>query len=288
MTVSQTPSASGILYTIVFGGSLASGVQPLFVASQPNSSPPSVVEVTAGGGGVNEVQDILLRDLFDPFTLSFGGSTTNPIAPTADQSIVAAELNALASISGSGSVDVTQGVTVDGIPMYEVTFDGGSLAGVAQPLLVVSQPNSQPPVVSVAQAGGIGALDSPSGINTWSSAITLAGNTSIGSDTDNTNTPSTLSLDVGITESVAGSQLTKVGTGIAALTGSTSNLYTGLTSVNGGTLQLAKTGGALAVPSNLTVGNGQSALGGTSLSWKATTRSCRPRPSPSTATACWT
>ncbi len=254
VTVSQTPDASGVLYTIVFGGSLTGTNPALLVASQPNSQPPSVNELQRGGGGANEVQQVLLPDSFDPFTLTFEGSTTGPLAANADPGTIASALNALDTISSAGAVDVTQGTTANGVNYYVITFDGGDLAGFAQPLLVADQPNSQPPAVGVFQAGNTGALDSPSGDNTWSSAITLAGNTSIGSDVDSTNTPSVLTLNTGIAQS-SPSTLTKVGTGVAVLAGGAANTYSGMTTVSDGTLQLAKTGGALAVPTNLTVGD---------------------------------
>ncbi|GEP40833.1 autotransporter-associated beta strand repeat-containing protein [Brevifollis gellanilyticus] len=48
--------------------------------------------------------------------------------------------------------------------------------------------------------------------------------------------------------------LTKSGKGTQTLGGSVSNTFTGLTTINAGTLILAKTGGALAIPGSLTVG----------------------------------
>lgn len=53
--------------------------------------------------------------------------------------------------------------------------------------------------------------------------------------------------------------LTKAGTGTFTLNGSTSNTNTGVTSVNAGTMSLAKTGGALAISGNVTVGDGAGA-----------------------------
>src|SRR5262249_47245261 len=78
---------------------------------------------------------------------------------------------------------------------------------------------------------------------------------------DSSGTPATLTLRGVLGQVTAGTTLTKVGTGVAVLAGSASNAYTGLTTVSGGTLQLAKTGGALPVIGDLTVGNGTSAPG---------------------------
>jgi autotransporter-associated beta strand protein len=261
VTVTPTPSSTGILYTIAFGGSLANGVQPQFVAAQPDADAPSVIEITQGGlgngsGGLtNEVQQILLPDQTDPFSLSFNGSSSTPLSPTTDPATLAAAISGLVN----DTVLVTAGTTAGGTHYFQVTFNGPNLNSTPVGLLGISQPNTQP-VVRITQVGGIGAIDSPSGLNTWSSAISLAGNTSVGADVDSGNTPSTLVLNTGIKQSTP-STLTKVGTGIAEMTGSASNTYTGLTNVNGGTLELNMTGGAIAVPANLTVGNGTSGLG---------------------------
>lgn len=50
--------------------------------------------------------------------------------------------------------------------------------------------------------------------------------------------------------------ITKAGTGVLTFDSSLSNTYTGTTTINAGTLSLAKTGGAIAVVGNITVGDG--------------------------------
>lgn len=72
------------------------------------------------------------------------------------------------------------------------------------------------------------------------------------------NTNGTLGLDgnfnMGMVISGAG-QVAKSGTGTVNITGATSNTYTGLTTVEDGTLVLSKTGGATAIAGNVTIGN---------------------------------
>ena len=95
---------------------------------------------------------------------------------------------------------------------------------------------------SLSSLNGLGALASAQGDDTWDSAITLAGDASIGA-----NPATTLRINRAISESTPGSDLTKVGAGTAVFQGGQSNTYTGTTLVNEGVLQLNKTGGAVAV-----------------------------------------
>ena len=130
----------------------------------------------------------------------------------------------------NGTVSVTQAGNV-----YTVTFNGGAVAGLNQPQLVAVGSggtiatvatvrdgsngtvvangatlqvqggitiSNEPLTISGAGFGGIGALDSPSGTNTWDGPITLAGAASIGADTDSTPAVSTLTIDQVIGQSV--------------------------------------------------------------------------------------
>ena len=55
-----------------------------------------------------------------------------------------------------------------------------------------------------------------------------------------------------ISDSAGGATLTKTGAGVLSLTGAAGNTYSGLTTVTGGGLYLAKTAGS-AIPGNLTL-----------------------------------
>jgi autotransporter-associated beta strand protein len=90
------------------------------------------------------------------------------------------------------------------------------------------------------------------GNDTWGSAVTLGSSSGIGA----ANTTDNLAINAAITDNGSGFGVTKTGFGTVQYTGSTSNTYTGLTSVNDGTLQLNKSGGATAISGNLTVGDG--------------------------------
>jgi autotransporter-associated beta strand protein len=62
--------------------------------------------------------------------------------------------------------------------------------------------------------------------------------------------------DLEITGAISNGGLTKAGGGALRLSGSQANTYTGLTTVSDGTLELAKSGGALPVSGNLTIISG--------------------------------
>jgi autotransporter-associated beta strand protein len=247
-----------------------------------NSSTISSENLTLSGTGAAEVQQVVLSDTTptDTFSLTFNNQSTAFLAPNAGAPAVQAALNGLTSIGPSGFVTVFQ-TPLSGAIAYTIVF-GGNLGSGQQPLIGVTQNQlidpGPPPVfnpvtfsASEILAGGRGALDSSSGNNTWTGAnsasptITLAGNTTIGSDTDQTSTISTLTLNTAINQSVANSSLTKVGTGILELAGTTSNTYSGVTNVNGGTLELDKTqpvsgSPIVAVPAALNIGNNTGGL----------------------------
>ncbi len=243
---------------------------------------------SALGVPVNEVQTITVTgSITGSYTLQFMNSPLVTLSGNTGTTTATQVRNAinglLTSLGINGTVSVTQSGAV-----YTVTFDGGAVAGLIQPQLVAVGSagtiatvatvrdgsngtvvangatlqvqggitlSNEPLTITGAGFGGIGALDSPSGTNTWDSPITLAGAASIGADTDSTPAVSMLTIDQVIGQSVTKSPLTKVGTGIVLLSGTASNTYTGLTTVANGTLELGKTG-AIAIPADLTVGTG--------------------------------
>jgi autotransporter-associated beta strand protein len=287
VVATQTPG-NGV-YNITFQGSLAGFPQPLFSLATGTSAIMSVTRTTAGTGGtavtsINAVQTVTVTGSAGTFTLSYNGQSTGAlpfnvpasggVGPTASMQNA---LNALSTIANlGGSVTVSQAGNV-----YTVTF-GGGLAGV--PVLTLGSTGSGGASAAVAVVsngvsgtlqvmGGItysnetvelsgpgylgsGALDGASGLNTWDSSVALVGNASIGADTlSSPANPPTLNVDKTISELVPGSALTKVGLGNVMLSGPTSNIYTGLTTVNDGLLMLNKSGTALAVPGNLLIGD---------------------------------
>jgi autotransporter-associated beta strand protein len=257
--------------------------------------------LSALGALVNEVQTVAVAGpLTGSFSLTFkfnGVSGTTAVLPATipasggvgPTASLQNALNALTSLGGvGGSVTVTKsgstftitfGGTLAGTNVSQLT--GNQFGGTVLTITTVHDGSEGTVVASGATlqlqggitvstegltlngngAGGIGALDSASGNNTWATPILLGSNTSIGAEIDSTATPATLTLSGVLNEASPGTTLTKVGPGIAVLTGPDSNAYTGLTTVAGGELQLDKMGGALAVKDGLTIGNGTSAPG---------------------------
>ena len=105
-----------------------------------------------------------------------------------------------------------------------------------------------------------GALRNISGTNSWSGAITLGSNSTIGSDAG------TLTLS-GI---VSGAfTLGKVGAGILTFSGSSANTYSGLTTVSAGELDLSKTAGINAISGDGNTATADVTISGGTLKWLA-------------------
>jgi autotransporter-associated beta strand protein len=239
-----------------------------------------------GAGSSNEVQTITFGgSIATNFSLRFGtgpGNTTPlRLISTSTAASVQADLEALATI-GAGNVQVTKSAVGN---TYTVTFTG-DLAGIDVPQIQVVNLGSgaSASVTTTVQGGlgnttvqngatlqmsgnttiasealflngngvgGIGALDSSAGNNTWSGRLTLNTNSSIGAAAG-----STLNLNTGIAQTAANTNLIKVGTGTVNMTGSQANTYNGSTTVADGVLGLDKSVANGAILGPLVVGNG--------------------------------
>ena len=82
--------------------------------------------------------------------------------------------------------------------------------------------------------------------------LTFAGTIGLGGDTRTLTTE----YDVVFSNTVSNGGITKAGTGQLTLTGGSANTYSGTTTVNDGTLVLAKTAGVNAIAGGLTIGDG--------------------------------
>jgi autotransporter-associated beta strand protein len=126
-------------------------------------------------------------------------------------------------------------------------------------------------------AGGTGAIRNISGNNTLGGTINLDGDTTITSASGSLTFTGSMAASNNLTTSGAGSitlagagygggNITQngsgSGTGTLTFSGSGSNSYSGVLSINDGTVALAKTGGATAVASSaINIGNGSGAAG---------------------------
>src|SRR5262249_28084971 len=145
-------------------------------------------------------------------------------------------------------VAVTVPVTVSTAPATVVAGGGGTTVAAAAALEVQGSGLSIGEALSLSgvgfnngPTGALRMLDNTPGTsetNTWTGSILLAAASAIGVDAGGSN-PDTLTLGGSGVGTVSGTAaLTKVGPGILELGGTSSNLYTGGTLVNAGTLLL--------------------------------------------------
>jgi autotransporter-associated beta strand protein len=100
--------------------------------------------------------------------------------------------------------------------------------------------------------GGNATIKSISGLLTLSNAASIAGGT-FGTTVDGAGDTTITGTIVGTTSNAT---FTKTGDGTATFSGAAANTYAGVTTVQGGTLVLAKTAGINAIPGNVTIGDG--------------------------------
>jgi autotransporter-associated beta strand protein len=190
-------------------------------------------------------------------TLSGAGTLvlTGPNTYSGDTHVNGGELNVQNNTAlGTGSATVATGAALD-LQAPQSPQGPGGQPGPSFLTLANNLTLNGPGV------GGTGALRSISGVNTLTGNITLQTDSTIGVDQGS-------SVQVGRASSgpfpgsggtiTGAGGLTKAGLGNLILSGSTANSYGGPTAVNAGFVVLAKDSGAVAVPTDLTIGTGAS------------------------------
>lgn len=190
----------------------------------------------------------LIKDGTGSGKLILGGTTDNTFTGGVfiNNGIVqAAKTTAL----GTGTTTIANGATLE-------------LTGGIAPTNAIS--------VTGTGVGGNGAIRNVGGTNTMSGTITQTGNTTITADTGSTlNLTGTLTgtnrnttfggggaiSAAAITTGTGTVTINATGTGTVTYTGGSANTYTGATTVNNGTLILAKTAGVNAVAGDLVIGD---------------------------------
>ncbi len=180
------------------------------------------------GGGNLEISNDTALNLGRATTVT-GNSTVTTNRATAGAGIAhtlgAVTLNSGTKLTAAGGSNITSGTA--GLTLGAITLNGSATLEATNPL-----------------SGG-------------STLISSSANTSLGANTltvqGNGNT--TLS---GVVSGTGG--ITKSGSGLLTLSGATANTYTGLTTVSGGQLVLAKSTAINAIVGNVTVGNGTISL----------------------------
>ena len=176
-------------------GTLALGANTLDVSGGGNTT---ITRVISGTGGVT---------MDGTGTLALSGTNTFTGATAVNSGTLEIRNNAALGTT-AGTTTVANGATLalnNATPIAEVTT-----------------------TLNGAGVGNNGALRNIAGNNTWSGAVALASNSTIGADTGTTFTVSGVISGAGA--------LTKAGAGTLIV--SAANTYTGATNINGGTLQL--------------------------------------------------
>jgi len=217
-----------------------------FVTFADGASNPSV---SVTGGGVSPGSVTITNN---STTYSFSGGSINGSGTLTKSGSGSATLSAANSYTGqtlvkAGTLFVAANNTLGTIASGTVVSNGAALAFTGG----VNYSATEPLTISGSGVSGSGAVYAASGSNSFAGDITLAA--------DSTTSPiggATLALAGAIG---GGFGLTKNGSGTLALLGSSANTYGGTTTINQGTLLLAKSG-VTAVPNNLVVGDGINAV----------------------------
>lgn len=145
------PVSQGITQVAIAGASGVQEQEVLFLLQSPaalqntwttNYGAATVIELVAGGSGINEVQRIAIPQgtYGGSYSISFGGKSSGAIPYNASASVVQAALVAMSSIgAGNAQVILSSPVT------WDVTFTG-SLAGASQALMAVVATGLQMPM----------------------------------------------------------------------------------------------------------------------------------------------
>lgn len=240
---------------------------------------------TSLGALLNDVQTINVTGLGGTFELTFNGQSTGNLAAAITAADLTTALEGLSTIGATNVIVTRNGnfIVVSFINALgganQNPLSGTGAAGTTIAIATVQNGGPSAGTVVLTGAtlqvqGGITVSDEPltlngAGVNnagalenantgalnnnTWSSGITLGSDAFIGVS----GAGDRLTIDETIAQASANLGVTKVGPGTLEYAGGagTGNTYTGLTKVNDGTLALNKTGGAVAVNGNLTVGD---------------------------------
>ncbi len=258
--------------TVAFQGTLGDASQPMLTANTSNLTGTApgiaVAATTLGNATTNAVQTLNFNGTITggTFTLTYLDSLGNPLTTKAITwssnytTLIANIQQALDKLVGAGNtlVSLGNGGTLD--LQAGLTFNSGEPA-------VLAGSGYNP------GTGSLGALESTptasNQANTWSNPVVLQSHSTIGVDpvSGTASAPGFIGLVLmppttgPIAQSISGpAGFTKINAGVLELTGAISNTYGGTTDVTDGLVELTMTGGAVAIPGPLVVGDSTSNL----------------------------
>ena len=225
---------------------------------------------TSNGGTLDLAAAERTIDVTPGATLEIGATITNGSLVKSGGGVLR-----LTKVSTYAGGTVITGGTVDAsiegaFGTGPVTFAGGGLAfssagspALNYPLTVdadmtisVDAPASTAPFPTSVTLAGLALDSSRLSLNgPGANAVTFSGTSSLSGSSSIGNVPNVM-FNGAIQQGAPGAGITKDGVGTLTLGGTAANTYTGLTRINEGVLELAKTAGVNAVPANLTIGAG--------------------------------